>query len=171
MTDFYLSNFLLHFSCLIYLPTGFIGSVLLYFNGDFFSITRTILCSFQKLQQAQLFRKECDNVYDYFLVSVNGKKQPVGCNVNFLALGFDNLLIEAQLPKDKLRKTMERVVKILENKRWTINEELKSLVGLFFLAAKVVCLGQVFLGRRYDALVKSGRYLHWSKFIRNDLLW
>lgn len=79
--------------------------------------------------------------------------------------------MEARLPKDKLKKAIEGVAKVLEKKSSTTHEELQSLVGLLSFAAKVVCPGRAFLRRLYDALAKGGKYLHWSKPIRDDLLW
>ena len=78
--------------------------------------------------------------------------------------------MEARLPKDKLKKAIEGGGKVLEKKSSTTHEELQSLIGLLFFAAKVVCLGQVFFRRLYDTLAKGGKYLHWSKPIRDDLL-
>ena len=61
------------------------------------------------------------------------------------------------------------MAKVLEKKSSTSHEKLQSLVSLFF-AIKVVCLGQIFFRRLYNALAKGGKYLHWFKSIRDDLL-
>ncbi len=79
--------------------------------------------------------------------------------------------METGLPKDKLKKTMEQVAKILETKSSTTHKDLEPLVGFLSFAAKVVCPGHTFLQRFYDRLAKSGKYLHWSKPIGDDLLW
>ena len=63
------------------------------------------------------------------------------------------------------------MTKILEKKSFTIYEELQFLVGFLFFATKVVYPGRAFLRRLYDTLAKGGKYLHWFKPIRNDLLW
>ena len=91
--------------------------------------------------------------------------------VNFFELEFDILLIEAQLPKNKLIKAIVGVARLLEKKSLTTYEELQSLIGFFFFAAKVVYLGQAFLQCLYYKLAKGGKYLHWFIFIRDDLLW
>ena len=98
------------------------------------------------------------------------KKKPLCCNVDFLGLEFDTLLIEAWLPKDKLQKAIEKVATILKKKSWTTNEELDSLVGLHFFAAKIVCPGRAFLLPLYDRVAKGKKYLHWSKSIGDYLL-
>lgn len=76
---------------------------------------------------------------------MNGKKKQFGCIIDFFGLKFDTLLIEAQLRKDKLKKAIKRVVRILEKKSSTTYKELQSLVGLFFFAAKVDYLGRAYL--------------------------
>ncbi len=91
---------------------------------------------------------------------VNGEKKQLGCNFDFLGLKFDNLLIKAWLPKDKLKKAMKKVTKILEKKSSTTHKELESLVGFLLFTAKVVCLSRAFLRRLYHRLVKDGKYLH-----------
>ena len=68
--------------------------------------------------------------------------------------------MEARLPKDKLKKAIEGVAKVLEKKSSTTHEELQSLVGLLSFAAKVVCPDQAFLRCLYDILAKGGKYLH-----------
>ena len=73
----------------------------------------------------------------------DGKKQ-LGCIVDFLGLEFDTLQIETQLLKDKLKKAIERVAKVLEKKNSTTYEELQFLVGLLSFTAKVVCPSQAF---------------------------
>lgn len=78
-------------------------------------------------------------------MSVNGKKKQFSCIIDFFGLKFDTLLIEAQLRKDKLKKAIKKVVKILEKKSSTTYKELQSLVGLFFFTAKVVYPGRAFL--------------------------
>ena len=75
-------------------------------------------------------------------MSVDGKKKQLGCNIDFIRLEFDALLMGARLPKDKLKKAVEEVAKILEKKSSATHEELESLVGFLFFAAKVVCLDQ-----------------------------
>ncbi len=122
------------------------------------------------MQRAQLFGKVFDNVCDNLEVSANSGKKPLCCNVDFLGLEFDILLIEAWLPKDKLQKAIEEVATILRKKSWTTNEELDSLVGLHFFAANIVCPGRAFLLRLYDRVAKGKKYLHWSKSIGDDLL-
>lgn len=77
--------------------------------------------------------------------------------------------METQLLKDKPKKTIERIVKILKKKSSTIYKKLQSLVGLFSFTAKTVCSGQIFLQRFYDALTKGGKYLHQSKLIKDNL--
>ena len=79
--------------------------------------------------------------------------------------------MEARLLKNKLKKTIKRVAKILEKKSSTTNKEQEFLVGLLFFAAKVVCPSRAFLRHFYDGLAKGGKYLHWSKPIGDDLLW
>ena len=91
--------------------------------------------------------------------------------MDFLGLEFDTVKIEARLPKGKLEKAIKKVAKLLEKRISTTHEELQSLVGLFSFAAKVVYLGRAFLRPIYDKLAKGGKYLHWSKPIRDDLLW
>ena len=61
------------------------------------------------------------------------KKQQLSCNADFLGLEFDTLLMEVQLPKDKLKKAMEGVANVLEKKSLTTNEEIRSLVSFLFL--------------------------------------
>ena len=62
----------------------------------------------------------------------------------------------ARLPKDKLRKAIDRVKKILEKKSSTTYEELQSLS----FAAKVIYPGRAFLRRLYNGFAKGGKYLH-----------
>ncbi len=94
------------------------------------------------------------------------KKKQLG----FLGLEFDTLLMEVQLSKDRLKKSMDEFANILKGESSTTHEELESLAGFFSFAAKVVCLGQAFLLRLYDRLAKGGKYLHQSKTIGDDLL-
>ena len=141
-----------------------LGGLIFHYLDDFFAV-------FKKLQQAQQFGKEFDNVCVDLGVGVNGEKKQLGCIVDFLRLEFDTLLMEARLPKDKLKKAIEGVARILEKKSSTTHEELQSLVGLLSFAAKVVYPGRAFLRRLYDGLAKGGKYLHWSMPIKNDLLW
>lgn len=75
---------------------------------------------------------------------MNGKKKQLSCIIDFLGLEFDISLIEVWLPKDKLKKAIKRVVKILEQKSLTIYEKLQSLVSFFSFTAKVVYLNQAF---------------------------
>lgn len=79
--------------------------------------------------------------------------------------------METQLPKDKLKKSMERVAKTLENKISTTHKEQESLVGILSFTAEVVCQGRAFLRLLYNGLDKSEKYLHLSKHIEDDLLW
>ena len=88
----------------------------LFLFGLFFHSLDNIFAFFQKLQQVQLFGKIFDYVCDNLQVSFNGKNKQLSCNVDFFRLEFDTLLIEARLPKDKLKKTIKRVAKILEKK-------------------------------------------------------
>ena len=138
--------------------------LIFHYLDDFFAV-------FKKLQQAQQFGKEFDNVCVDLGVGVNGEKKQLGCIVDFLGLEFDTLLMEARLPKDKLIKAIEGVARILEKKSSTTHKELQSLVGLLSFAAKVVYPGQAFLRRLYNGLAKGRKYLHWSILIRDDLLW
>lgn len=128
--------------------------------GLFFHYLDNFFAIFEKLQQAQQFGREFNNVCSNLGVGVNDDKKQLGCIVNFLGLEFDTLRMEAQLPKDKLKKTIEGVAGVLERRSSTTHEELQSLVGLLSFAAKVVCLGRAFLRRLYDALAKGGKYLH-----------
>ena len=77
-----------------------------------------------------------------------------------MGLEFDTLQMEARLPKDKLNKAIEGVIKFFQKKSSTTHEELQSLVGLLLFAAKVIYLGRAFLQRLYDTLAKGGKYLH-----------
>ena len=79
--------------------------------------------------------------------------------------------MEVRLPNDKLEKAIKEVAKLLEKRSFTIHEEFQSLDGLLSFAAKVVYPSRAFLRQRYDALAKGGRYLLWSKPIRDYLLW
>ncbi len=88
-----------------------------------------------------MFRKECNNVCNNPWGNVNGRTKQLGCNFNFLGLEFDTLLIEACLPKDKLKKAVEKVAKILEKKISTTYEKLESLLIFFLFEAYYVCLG------------------------------
>ncbi len=74
------------------------------------------------------------------------------------------------MPKDKLKKTIERVAKILQKKNSTIYNKLKSFVDFLFFLAKVDFADWAFLQCVYDGLAKSKKYLYWSKPIEDDLL-
>lgn len=65
-------------------------------------------------------------------MSVNNKKKQLGCIINFLKLKFDTLHIEAQLPKNKLKKAIKNIKRILERRSFTTNK------NCFLFAAKVV---------------------------------
>ena len=138
--------------------------LIFHYLDDFFAV-------FKKLQQAQQFGKECNNICVDLGGGVNGKKKQLGCIVDFLGLEFNILLMEAQLPKSKLKKAIKGVARILEKKSSTTHEEPQSLVGLFSFATKVVYPGRAFLRRLYDGLAKGGKCLHWSMPIKNDLFW
>lgn len=129
--------------------------LLFHYLDDFFAI-------FEKLQQAQQFGREFDNVCDDLSMGANDDKKQLGCIVDFLGLEFDTLRMEVRLPKDKLKKTIEGVARVLERRSSTTHEELQSLVGLLSFAAKVVFPGRAFLRRLYDALAKGGKCLRWS---------
>ena len=103
-------------------------------------------------------------------MGVNDVKKQLGCIIDFFGLEFDTLGIEARLLKDKLKKAIEEIARVLERRSSTTYEELQSLVGFLSFATKVVCLGRAFLRRLYNALAKSGKYLHQSKPTGNDLL-
>ena len=79
--------------------------------------------------------------------------------------------MKARLPKDKLKKAIQGFAELLEKKSSTTHEKLQSFVGFLSFAAKVVYPGRAFLRRLYNALAKGGKYLHWSKPIKDDLLW
>ena len=104
-------------------------------------------------------------------IKVNDRKKQLGCIVNFLELEFDTLQIKARLRKDKLKKAIEGVAKVLQKKSSITHEELQSLVGLLSFAVKVVYPSQAFFQHLYNTLAKGGKYLHWFKLIRNNFLW
>lgn len=64
------------------------------------------------------------------------------------------------MSKDKLKKAIKAVVKILKKKNPTIHKELQFLVDFFFFAAKVVYPGQAFFQHFYNRLAKDGNNLH-----------
>ena len=66
--------------------------------------------------------------------------------------------MKARLPKDKLKKALDGVKKILEKKSSTTHKELQSLVRLLSFAATVIYPGQA--RRLYDGLAKGEKYLH-----------
>lgn len=94
----------------------------------------------------------------------------MGYIVNVFRLKFDILQIEVWLPKDKLKKIIKRVAKILERKSSISYEELQSLVSHLFFAVKIICLDQASLWQLYDELAKGGKNFHQSKPIRNLFL-
>ena len=102
-----------------------------YYLDDFFVV-------FSEQEKAKLFVKEFDDICRDLYVGVNNKKKQLGYIVDFLGLEFDTLQIEAHLPKDKLNKAIEGVIKIFEKKSSTTHEELQFLVGLLLFAAKVI---------------------------------
>ena len=143
-----------------------VWGLIFHYLDDFFAV-------FKEFQKAQRFGREFDNVYTDLSIEVNGDKKQLGCLINFLGLDLDTMKMEARLPKDKLKKAIQGVAELWEKKSSTTHEKLQSLVGLFSFAAKVVYPGRAFLRRLYDALTlaKGGKYLHWSKPIKDDLLW
>ena len=62
--------------------------------------------------------KQFDNVCVDLSIGVNGKKKQLGFIVNFFGLEFDILLIKAQLPKDKLRKAIEKFARNFRKKKF-----------------------------------------------------
>lgn len=54
---------------------------------------------------------------------------------------------------------MQEVRRVLKKRSFITYEKLQSLIGLFFLAAKVVYSGQIFLRRNDETLAKSKKYL------------
>ena len=58
--------------------------------------------------------------------------------------------MEARLLNDKLKKTREKVAKILEKKSSTSLGKLESLVSFFSFAVNIVRLSQTFFQRLYD---------------------
>ena len=115
---------------------------------------------FKRQQQADQFDKRINKIYTDLDIQMNNRKKQLDYIIDFFGLKFNNLQIEAQLPKNKLKKTIKKVVKILKKKNSTTHEELQSLVGLFSFAVKIVCLGQAFLQCLYNVLVKGEKYLH-----------
>ena len=136
--------------------------LIFHYLNDFFGV-------FEERQQEEQFGEQFNKVCTDLGMSVNNKKKQMSCIVDFLMLEFDTLQMEARLPKNKLKKTIEGVVKVLEKKNSTTHEELQFLLGLLFFMAKVACPGQSFLRHPYNALAKGGKYLHWSKPIEDDL--
>lgn len=57
-------------------------------------------------------------------ININGKKKQLVCVLDFLGLEFYILLIKAQFPKNKLKKTIEKVAKILKKKSSITYKEL-----------------------------------------------
>lgn len=113
--------------------------------------------------------KEFDEVCADLGIGINNGKKQLDCIIDFLGLEFDTLQMKAQLPKNKFKKAIEEMAKILEKESSITHEELQFLVGLLFFAAKIVCPGRAFLRRLYEALTKGGKYLYWSKPIKDDL--
>lgn len=70
----------------------------------------------------------------------------------------------------KTQKAIKEVKNILEKKSLIIYKKLKSFVGLLFLAAKVISLGQAFCEYFYNILAKRKKNLYLSKHIKDDLL-
>ena len=60
------------------------------------------------------------------------KKKQLSCIVDFLGLEFDTLQKEALLPKNKLKKAIEGVAKVLKKKSSTTYEKLQFLVSFLF---------------------------------------
>ena len=120
---------------------------------DFFAV-------FEKLQEAQQFGTEFDNVCTDFGIGINGDKKQLGRIVDFLGLGFDTVKLEACLQKDKLGKAIKGVTRLLEKRSSNAHEKLQSLVGLHSFAAKATYPGRAFLRQLYDVLAKGGKYLH-----------
>lgn len=65
------------------------------------------------------FWEKFDNVYDNNKLEVEGKEKQQDCITDFLGLNLNILLIVTRLPKDKLKKPLEEIAKILEKKSST----------------------------------------------------
>ena len=89
-----------------------VWDLIFYYLDDFFAV-------FKELQEIQRFEREFDNVCTNL-----GKKQ-LGCLVDFLGLEFETVKIEACLPKDKLKKAIQRVVELLERRSSTTHGKLQ----------------------------------------------
>lgn len=83
---------------------------------NFFAIFK----EFQKIQQ---FKKEFGNVCTNFGIKVNKDQKQVSYLVEFLRLKFYTLKIKACLPKNKLKKPIQKVAKLLEKKISTTNKK------------------------------------------------
>lgn len=130
-----------------------VWGLIFHYLDDFFAV-------FKKLQEAQQFEKEFNNVCTDLGIRVNGDKKQLCFLVDFLRLIFNTEKIEACLPKNKLEKAIQGVAELLEKQSFITYKKLQSLVGLLSFAAKVVYPIRAFLRRLYDALAKGGKYLH-----------
>lgn len=115
-------------------------------QGLIFHYLDDFFAVFKKLKEARQFGTEFDNICIDLGVGVNKDKKQLGYIVGFLGLEFDTVKTEACLQKEKL----EKAIKLLEKKSSTIHEELPSSDG---------------------SMAKGGNYLHWSRPIKDDLLW
>lgn len=118
---------------------------------------------FEKLSEAKRFGTEFDGVCIDLGVGVNITKKQLRHIVDFLGLEFDTLKPEERLPKDNFERAIDGLERILKKRGSTTHEELQSLVRLrLFLRA----------AHFSDAsMTLCGKYLHWSKPIKDDLLW
>lgn len=78
---------------------------------------------FERQQQADQFSNKFDKVCANLGIGINNKKKQLDCIVDFLGQEFDTLQIEVRLSKDKLKKAIKGVAKILEKKSFTTYEE------------------------------------------------
>lgn len=81
----------------------------------------------------------------------NEKKKQRGRVIVFLGIELDFLLIEAWLPADKLNKAKLWVTRMISHNVIEY-DNLQSLTGFLFFAAKVIQPGRTFLCRLFDAV-------------------
>lgn len=80
------------------------------------------------------FGKQVDTVYMNLGIDINNRKKQLGCIIDFLRLEFDILPIRTWLLKNKLKKVIERKIKIFEKKSFMKN--CNSKLSFFLLQPK-----------------------------------
>ncbi len=105
-------------------------------------------------RQLNIFLAVCN----YLGIPVVIEKIESGTIITFLGVELNTVLLEARLPKDKIKKCTQQIQAIL-GKTSVTQLELNSLAGLLNFACSVVRPGRPFMKGMYDAAASvKGRF-------------